>query len=211
MKNRLTIVILIILIGGALGNALRFTEQKPERPAEFSGIPLQYGDYTGVEHQIADFADEILQADVTTLRDYITIEGRRTQLFVAYFGSQKYGSQIHSPKHCLPGGGWKINEAEPYKLNIPGFGSKDINRMIISVGGYKAVMLYWYESRTGSIRDEYGLKIDLVKNSLFFRPTDAAIIRLVVDATDGNIEAATKFGIGFLGDFYRFIDSSLPF
>jgi EpsI family protein len=211
MKKKLLVSILILIIGGFLGNILRYSEKAPDRVADFSGIPLQYGEYTGVEQPMADFAYDILQADVSTLRDYITIAGRRTQLFVAYFKSQKYGSQIHSPKHCLPGGGWRIDRIIPRQIELDEGIYKDINQLLISVTNYKAVMFYWFETRSGSIRNEYGLKLDLLKNALFFQPTDAAIIRVTVDATDGDYEKAVQFGLQFLSDFYPSVKSSLPF
>jgi len=211
MKRKILISILIIIMGGLIGNGFRFLERKPDRRAEFSVIPNRYPGYFGAEQEIEDFADDILKADVSTLRDFVTMQGQRLQLFIAYFGSQKYGSQIHSPKHCLPGGGWRIERIEPYVLDL-GKGRKiTINRLVIAVNNYRAIMLYWYETRSGIIRDEYGLKADLVKNSLLFRSTDAAIVRLTVDATHTNLQQATEEGVKFLQMAYPDIEKSLPF
>lgn len=212
MNKRLIISIIVVLIGGFLGNIFRYTETKADSPADFSRIPNNLGNYTGLEQQLADFASDVLQADITTLRDYFDKKtNSRSQLFIAYFGSQKYGSQIHSPKHCLPGGGWKIDDIEPYQIRLKDGAIKTVNRLVISVKSYKALMLYWYETRTGTIRSEYGLKLDLVKNALLMRPTDAAIVRLTIDASDGDFEKATRNGIDFLDVFHPFIELSLPF
>ena len=119
MKRQYLFSIAIILIGGLLGNALRFFEKTPIGTVDFSVIPNNPPGYYGAEQTIADFAYDVLRADATTLRDYVTAEGTRFQLFVAYFGSQKYGSQIHSPKHCLPGGGWRIDDIQPFDLQLP--------------------------------------------------------------------------------------------
>jgi EpsI family protein len=211
MKKQYLFSIAIILIGGIFGNVLRFFEKSPTGTVDFSVIPNNLPGYYGTEQTIADFAYDVLKADETTLRDYVTVDGRRFQLFVAYFGSQKYGSQIHSPKHCLPGGGWRIDQIRPFNLDLPDGSSKAINRLILSVEHYQAVMLYWYETRSGDMRNEYRLKLDLVRNSLMLRPTDAAIIRLIVDATDGDFDRATNEGVAFIRQIYPAIKSSLPF
>lgn len=211
MKRQYLFSIAIILIGGLLGNALRFFEKTPTGTVDFSVIPNNPPGYYGAEQAIADFEYDVLKADATMLKDYATADGRRFQLFIAYFGSQKYGSQIHSPKHCLPGGGWRIDQLRPFHLGIPDGSSKSINRLILSVEHYKAVMLYWYETRSGDIRNEYGLKLDLVRNSLLLRPTDAAIIRMIINAPTGDFDQATDDGVRLLQQLYPAIKSSLPF
>lgn len=208
MKKYL-ITIIIVLIGGFLGNLLRYNDRIPEHRADFSQIPVSYNGYYGVEQQLQDFAVDVLRADITTLRDYFK-DNHRIQLFIAYFNSQKYGSQIHSPKHCLPGGGWHIDHSEPFDMKIGGE-TRTVNMLKISVKEYKAVMFYWFETRSGYIQSEYGLKLDLVKNALLFNPTDAAIVRVTVDASDGNYDTAIAKGIEFINEFYPSIAKSLPF
>lgn len=208
MKKYL-IVIIILIIGGFFGNLLRYNEQMPDHEVNFSVIPVNYAGYNGVEQQLQDFAVDVLKADRTSLRDYFK-NNHRLQLFLAYFRSQKYGSQIHSPKHCLPGGGWRIDNIVPHEVNINGT-LVSVNLMYISVQNYKAVMMYWYETRSGRLRSEYGLKFDLVKNALMFEPTDAVIVRLTIDASDGRFQDAVDWGEEFLQEFYPFIQKSLPF
>jgi len=211
MKKQYLISIILILIGGLIGNSLRFSEKQPDREPDFDSIPLNHGEYKGTERVLAQFAYDILKADKTTMRDYAMPGGSKVELFMAYFRSQKYGSQIHSPKHCLPGGGWRIEEIEPFALELADGRVKNINRLIISAEGYKSLMLYWYETRSGEIRNEYGLKLDLVKNSLLLRPTDAAIIRVTTGAADADFEKATQNAVDFIRDFYPFIETALPF
>jgi len=210
MRKRVMILLVVILCGGVLGNLLRFFESKPKRPANFAVIPLQTDRYVGKEYLLSEATAEVLKADVATNRGYAGPDGTVYQLFIAYFGSQKYGSQIHSPKHCLPGGGWRIESLEPFKLPLPNGQSKIVNYTVISDAEKKVVMFYWFETRSGAIRDEYGLKLDLAKNSLFFRPTDAAIIRVTVDSK-GSIRDAVDKGVAFIDYFYPSIERSLPF
>jgi len=211
MNRSYFVSIILIIIGGLAGNVLRYMERPPDRVVNFEKIPAHHAGCFGAEEQLQDFANDVLQADVTTLRDYSCPDQTSLQLFIAYFKSQKYGSQIHSPKHCLPGGGWRIEDIRPYKMQLTEGRTAEINSLIISASGYKAVMLYWYETRSGPIRNEYQLKFDLVKNALLLRPTDAAIIRVTVYADYGDVTAAREKGVEFLRAFYPFIEKSLPF
>jgi len=211
MKKQIIIAIVLIVLGGIGGNLLRYTEITPDRGADFSRIPNEFAGYFGAEQFLSDVTYDVLKADLTTFRDFVGPDGSRLGLFVAYFSSQKYGSQIHSPKHCLPGGGWRIDDIHPYAIHLPGGETKEVNRSIISSRTSGAVMLYWFETRSGAIRSEYGLKLDLVKNSLMFRPTDAAIIRLTVNAPGGDFAQATARAEAFLQAYYPTIRKALPF
>lgn len=199
-------------LGGTFGNYLRYTEEPPDRPAEFDAIPLELQTYYGEERRLAEYNYEVLKADTTTLRRYVGPDGATYWLFVAYFGSQKYGSQIHSPKHCLPGGGWRILTHESYPLSLPDGQPRNINRLIIADRDEHELMLYWYQTRGGFIRSEFGLKWDLVINSLMLHPTDAAFVRITLPLRRGeSVENATQRAEVFIRDFYPSIQEALPF
>ncbi len=211
MTKRIYIAAVVIILGGLLGNILRFNTLMPDHPADFGIIPLEHDGYIGVERKLADLTYDVLKADVTTYRDYIFPNGSRLGLFIAYFESQKYGSQIHSPKNCLPGGGWRIESIRPYRLELSSGDAREVNLVVISTRDQRALMMYWFETRSGSIRNEYGLKLDLVKNSLLFRPTDAAIVRLTTDVTGTDINSAVRNVTQFLESYSPSIRQSLPF
>jgi EpsI family protein len=211
MSKTLITVCVLVVLAGVFGNYLRFIEQEPQRPPQFDIIPLEADGYAGAEHRFSEQSYEILKADSSTLRLYESSGSDPVWLFVAYFRSQKYGSQIHSPKHCLPGGGWQILLHEPYELETPR-GNKAINRLVIADRGQMQLMLYWFETRGGSLRDEFALKWDLVVNSLMLRPTDAAFVRITVPITGtGGIAGATRQAEEFLQLFQDDIDRALPF
>ena len=212
MKTGLIIAAVVLIVGGAFGNYMRYIEQIPDRPAQFQSVPMETDGYVGAEHRFADLSYEVLQADTTTLRQYTGPDGTRFWLFVAYFSSQKYGSQIHSPIHCLPGGGWRIRRHEAFELPLADGRIKQINRVIISEGNRNQLMFYWFETRGGAIRKEFGLKLDLMRNSLLLRPTDAAFVRLTLPVAPGeSIEAASQKAVAFLRTFHPYIEAALPF
>jgi EpsI family protein len=202
---------MLILLGG-FGTYLRSHQTEPDRGPDFSQIPMETNIYYGTEHRFDEFEYEVLKADTSTLRMYREVDGDVYWLFVAYFSSQKYGSQIHSPKHCLPGGGYRIVSIEPYDLKLNDSRTMTVNRMMIADRRRMELMMYWYETRSGVITDEFGLKIDLMKNAVMLLPTDAAICRLTMPLPlDTDLDEATEIALKFLRDFYPHIQTSLPF
>jgi len=210
---KLTVVItcaMITLLGG-FGNYLRYTSRAPDSVPQLEAIPFELSGYFGDERRFDSASYEVLKADTSTLRLYNGPGGQRFWLFVAYFSSQEYGSQIHSPKHCLPGGGWKLDKVEPFRMALPDGTFINMYRLTILKDDMKELMFYWFETRSGSITNEFELKWDLMKNSILLRPTDAAFVRLTVPVLDGDIDLATKAAINFFATFHQSIQSALPF
>lgn len=211
MTRAVIIASALLLVGGGLANYLRYSERMPDRGPDFAVVPGSLGDYVGQEKRFSEDSYDILKADTTTLRLYRGADNADYWLFVAYFGSQKYGSQIHSPKHCLPGGGWRIDQLEPYRFSAPD-GEKLINRLVIADDHQREIMFYWFETRGGTIRNEFALKWDLMRNSLLLRPTDAAIVRVTSPFLPGeSLETATARTLRYLERFDPLITQALPF
>ena len=70
-------------------------------------------------------------------------------------------------------------------------------------------MIYWFETRSGSIQDEYMLKVDLVKNALLSKPTDAVFIRF--NTENLNLENNMDEIMAFISELYPFIKNALQF
>jgi len=204
------VIVALLILSGILALVLRFYRVSPDRPSDFSRIPLEADGWSGREYPLSDFTLEVLKATNTTGRSYRDADRNVTTLFIGYFEDQKYGSQIHSPRHCLPGGGWGLLEMHPVELEIDGT-MMSVNRVLIGNKKMLQVVYYWFRTRSGVLTNEYALKFDLVLNSLRFRPTDAALIRIVAEAPDGNEATADKILLDFLNTFHDSIENSLPF
>ncbi len=201
----------LLVIGGTLGLFMRYYEVKAAHGPDFSAIPMEFADYVGSERRFPESTYSILKADTTTLRRYQDLQGNVYWLFIAYFKEQKYGSQIHSPKQCLPGGGWRIDSIDPYSLTLSAGLTQPVNVLTIGRRNTKQVMFYWFETRSGAIRGEFALKFDLVKNALVFRPTDASFVRLTVENVGGNTQEARELGAKFLLELDIPLKTALPF
>jgi len=208
--GRYLTVIALLIVSGVLATAIRFVRVSADEPSNFAAIPLQQGQWSGQEFALSDMTLEVLRATNTTSRSYSNPQKNTASLFIGYFEDQKYGAQIHSPKHCLPGGGWGIIESSPTILNIGG-SEFTVNRVVIGNKNLRQVVYYWFRTRSGTLTNEYQLKLDLVWNSIRLQPTDAALIRLVANVDDTNESVADEVLKDFLSDFYESIENSLPF
>ena len=96
-------------------------------------------------------------------------------------------------------------------LNLPGGPPRTVNRLRIAFGGHENLMLYWYQTRSRVVRDEYGLKLDLLQNALAMRPTDAALVRITVPMYQGNMDEAMARALRFAQMIDPYVQSALPF
>jgi len=208
--KRFLILLLVLVPLGGLSIVLRTTTVEPDREAKLKTIPMQVGEWQGQDLEITESTAATLKATHALLRAYQNPDGTYLTLFIAYFRDQKYGSQIHSPRHCLPGGGWVVDNLirVPFKV---GDQTVTANRMRISKRQYVDEMFYWFETRSGSLSSEYALKFDLVRNSLLLRPTDAAMIRLTVNRGNRSPEECQQLVEKFVAQIADKLNRALPF
>ena len=178
MALRYLIALLIVAGAGAYTRVLDTHRVAAVMPPKLDQLPAAFGDWRSQDIPMPANIAKVLGADVTLQRVYENSSRQRVELFLAYFSKQAVNSQIHSPKHCLPGAGWTIVSTEPTRVDLPGQ-SQPATRMVLQQEGVSEQMLYWFRTRSGSVTGEYALKLDLVRNSLARRPTDAVFVRYV--------------------------------
>jgi EpsI family protein len=204
-------IALSVLVGGA-AYALRAKQASPgDAPVTFDALPLSMGSYRGSEEWFDEGTYTVLRADTTTLRRYVDQSGTYMWFFAAYFGEQNYGQQIHSPRNCLPGGGWNILSLERVPVNLPGRGPIVANRLIIEADGNRQVMLYFFITRVGTVASEYRLKFELARAALTFQPRDAFFIRVTAPVGPDGVAAATDRALDLLSTGMPLLSRGLPF
>lgn len=146
-----------------------------------SDFPTKLGEWLGKEAFFDKQVYDILGVDDSFLCNYSTPDGRRLQLFIAYFRSQRQGSLAHSPKNCMPGAGWNIMETSTEQITYTASTPRQIGvtKLVLKKHGEKQILFYWFQSRGRFISSEYSEKIYLVWDSLFKRRTDGSFIRLI--------------------------------
>jgi len=145
-------------------------------------FPLKIADWRGDEH-----AMEKVYLDQLKLSDYLMANYRRpddiagVELYIAYYASQRKGASVHSPKACLPGGGWEIVDSEV--TAIAGVGpdgeTLNVNRTLIKLGDSRQLVYYWFQQRDRIVTNEYLVKWFIFWDSLTRNRTDGSLVRLV--------------------------------
>ncbi|HXF59946.1 MAG TPA: EpsI family protein [Candidatus Saccharimonadales bacterium] len=211
MKLRLVTLLILVAAVGAWTHGLRGRQARTQHAADFDRVPAQVGTRTGVDESVGARTMEVLRADEVLSRLYRDPQdGSVLQLFVAYFGSQETGSQIHSPQNCLPGGGWRILDRRHWSIPTRS-GSRAVNELVITKGeGGRQVVQYWFVTRSGVLSNEFALKWDLVRNSLLGLPTDAALVRLVLPEGRGGLDATRRELRAFCVTMQPLLDRAIP-
>ncbi len=127
---------------------------------------------------------DLLRPQDYLLRTYLNGQGRQCAVFVAYFGVQLEGAMIHSPRNCLPGGGWQIQSRE--EVLVPGpQGPYRVNHLVIAQEMERISVLYWYQGRGRVEPNEYVDRLNLVLDGLWQRRTDGSLVRLTAVQSAG--------------------------
>ena len=155
---------------------------------------------------------ELLKADDTLNRFYVNQTTRQIAgLYIAYFRTQRYGQAPHSPKNCLPGAGW-----EPVKENFLSLRVADwdtpitVNRYVVQHGDERSITLYWYQSHNRVIATEYAAKFWAVADSIRYRRSDTALVRITVPVGSAGTDAAEQAGAAFVQAVFPALLHELP-
>ncbi|MFQ5753371.1 MAG: exosortase C-terminal domain/associated protein EpsI [bacterium] len=215
-KKEYWLVLCLIFMTAVYSYLLRCQQVKANAPVDFSKILYEIGEWNGKEFYFSESTLNELKADQTTFRRYINHTGNEIWLFIAYWADQKYGAQPHSPLHCLPGSGWNIQSKEIKTLEVAanGKGTNEINKALfatISNTRKNEAMLYWYQTRNGTLSNDLSVKFNLAKNSLLRKPTDVAFIRITMPLIDQNLEKTWQTLYNFWQLMSPQVGNALPF
>ena len=61
-----------------------------------------------------------------------------------------------------------------------------------SAGADTELVLYWYQSHQRVVASEYRAKIYTVLDSIRYRRSDTALVRVVIGVSNGNVQRATQ-------------------
>lgn len=119
-------------------------------------------------------------------------EGKKLDLFIAFYSQQRAGESMHSPKHCLPGSGWEIWKHDTAMVPVAG-GQVEINKYSIQNSGQRMLVFYWYQSKRRIIASEYMGKILLARDALMDGRTAGSIVRITLPDTPSAPGEAIAF------------------
>jgi EpsI family protein len=179
------------------------------RPLET--FPVAIGEWRGQEETtLEESIRGILKLDDYVMRRYADPSGHSIWLYIGYWETQRRGAQIHSPKHCLPGGGWEPLEAKTVMIPVAAQATPfEVNHYIIQKDQYRQLVLYWYQSQGRAIASEVDAKVQLLKNALFHNRTDGALVRLI-SPVEGSVQETFARQMQYVQALYPLLGRYFP-
>jgi exosortase D (VPLPA-CTERM-specific) len=164
------------------------------RPAEFfppraafAEFPMQLGPWHGKSAALEGVYTDALKLDDYLLADYVDASGNAANLYISWYDSQRKGEAVHSPRSCLPGGGWQMRDFGQRELPVMDENRPlRVNRTLIEMGDQRELVYYWFQQRGRAIDNEFAVKWYIFWDALTEHRTDGAMVRLVTALPAGS-------------------------
>jgi len=192
------------------------TERRDDVPSRtaFNVFPLEQQEWTGRESTIeANVLGALKLTDYFMGNFQLADSPYPVNFYSAWYEEQRKGASIHSPKSCLPGGGWEIlqhtTEAIP---QIDAYGEPlKVNRVLMQMGEARQLVYYWFQGRGRIITNEYMAKWFIFWDSLTRNRTDGALMRLITYVPEGSDVADAENRLNeYLEDYYPMFSTYVP-
>jgi exosortase D (VPLPA-CTERM-specific) len=185
----------LALVGLGAANVLPERAEATPARTSFLRFPEQIAGWSGRSKALEDVYLDTLKLDDYLLADYGASGRTPVNLYMAWYGSQRAGRSAHSPRSCLPGGGWRIEAFDQVTLErVQGpQGPLRVNRALVRLGDQQMIVYYWFQQRGRVITNEYLVKWYLLVDALGRNRTDGAMVRLSAPVPPGaSIESAER-------------------
>jgi exosortase D (VPLPA-CTERM-specific) len=200
--------VLIVLVGASMSAMIETREEIIPDRISFDSFPSSIEDWKGADDIIEKKYLDVLKLDDYILANYTRSNGDIVNFYSAYYRSQRGGASAHSPRSCIPGGGWQIKDFKTTQIDEVEFRGKplSVNRLLIKKGDNGQLVYYWFQQRGRIITNEYLVKFYLFWDALTINRTDGALVRLTTTIQPGeDVAKADKR----LTEFARLIKPAL--
>ena len=183
-----------IIAAIVLGLVAILTVSMPERDElipkrnDFANFPMNINEWKGTNDRLEQIVVNTLKFDDYILANYSVGNKKPINLYVAYYSSQRSGQSAHSPRTCIPGGGWEITSLTQPLIDGAKVNGKDlyVDRAVIELGENRQLVYYWFQQRGRIITNEYLVKWYLFWDSLIKNRTDGALVRVTTSLKPGQ-------------------------
>jgi EpsI family protein len=201
----------VLLLGALLMIQLRGTGEAVPIRKPLDSFPSMVGEWRGREATILEVEIlTVLKAKDYVIRRYEDPAGRSLWLYIGYWDTQRKGAQPHSPRNCLPGGGWEPLEASLVTIPLAQHAAPmTVNSYLIQKDRDQQVAIYWYQSQGKAIAGELAAKMEVVKNSIVRHRTDGAVVR-VSAPVQGTVQETSDRLVRYIQAMYPLLGEYLP-
>jgi len=208
-KAPIVIAIVIVLLAAFSTLTIKHRDEIIPKRENFSSFPLEINGWKGRTYEFENGENSVLQ-----LKDYLLINYNKANtninVYAGYTESQRAaGSVPHSPKACIPGGGWEIAEAKLHEVVLNDQKTIKVTRLLIAKGESKQLVYYWFHQRGRDLSNEFTMKFALLYDAIQMNRTDGAMLRFTVPVykTEAESDRALE---GFIRETYPLLPRYIP-
>ena len=183
-------------------------------------FPATIGPWSGTDIPIPQETLDVLGAGFFLNRNYFPTNGAPDNsgdkqgpvgLFIGYFPTQRTGQSIHSPQNCLPGSGWTFESSGVTDVTDTAGKTSEVGDYVIVNGPSHAEVLYWYQSHGRAIANDYKAKAYMLVDSIRYRRSDAALVRVVTPVGSGeSLDSAHQRAVHFAQGLIPLLPAYVP-
>ncbi|MEM8770234.1 MAG: VPLPA-CTERM-specific exosortase XrtD [Pseudomonadota bacterium] len=179
----------------------------PERKS-FASLPSEFPGWRTDIRPMDPTVAEVLGADDTIVMNLFSPEDDPYNLYVAYLEAQRDGRSWHSPRQCIPGGGWQISSHDILQTDAK---NKTFNRLVIENRNQRQLVYYWYDQRGRMVANEFTMKFLLMFDAVVKKRSDGALVRLMTPVRDSEPIAAADARLkAMMADMEAFMPEYVP-
>jgi len=150
-------------------------------------FPMKLDEWTGYQLPLNNEVETKLAMTDYLLANYQNAQKQTVNFYVAYYETQRKGESPHSPRVCIPGGGWEIAAFDRIEAN-----GHPANRVIIKKGTQEQLVYYWFQGHGRIVANEYINKWYLLQDSIIKNRTDGSLVRMVTMVADNETVAQAE-------------------
>lgn len=215
-------LVLLMLAGAASLEHARGDVDKVPPSLPLSELPKTIAGWGSTDIPLSDDTLATLGKGVFLDRMYaLSADGAATEgpksssgpvsLFIGYFPTQRTGQAIHSPQHCLPGAGWVFDRSGVVELTDRNGRKSQVGEYLVSNGGAKAEVLYWYRSHGRTMANDWAAKFYTLVDSILYSRTDAALVRIITPVLPGEgLASAHDRAVNFADQITPLLPAYVP-
>lgn len=204
--------VVVVLFTGAVVFFINTSREAyiPDREP-FSTFPMRIDNKNVSLSYLESDVLNILRPDDYFLGSYAKTGEEPVSLYMVYYSQQHEGSALHSPRVCIPGGGWIIDEESVAEFQLRGIAQKQaVNRVVIRKGEYTQLVYYWIDQMGTTFTNEYLARASLLKSAVLDNRSDGALVRVNVMVENDNFEKADKQLQTFIAGMSVYLRDHLP-
>ncbi|MEQ1929653.1 MAG: VPLPA-CTERM-specific exosortase XrtD [Parvularculaceae bacterium] len=178
---------------------------------DFDRLPQEFAGWRSSVRELTPDVAEVIGADDTIVVDMVSPKGELLNIYAAYLEARRDGRSWHSPRQCIPGGGWEIKSHTVVSRGAFNGAPLNYNRLVIENRGQRQLVYYWYPQRGRNIANEFMMRFYLTFDAVTRHRSDGAMVRLLTNvASDETLEAAEGRLTGALETMEGFLPKYIP-